>query len=231
MRVPVLVILGDPSLRESIAHGLRREGMEVSEAETPPSGLALARRTRPALVLLDAGYEKVPSLCRCPRDNGEPLLLLLGPGATDLEVVRALEAGVDHFLRLPCSTAELLAHVRALLRRRGGRVGPRPPELQVGDLRVTFSRREVRLAGQPIHLAAKEFDILAILAENAGRRVVSRADLLRAVWPGEQAVKSTTLDVHIFALRTKLEEDPARPRRIVTVRAVGYRLVEGEERK
>jgi len=229
MRVPVLIIVRDPSLRERIARCLREDGLAVSEAPTALDGLSLARRTRPALVLLDHTHVGTGSnaLYRHLRVAGEPLLLLIGSAGSEAEVVGALEAGADHYLRLPCSGAEVLAHVRALLRRRGGRVGPRPREIRIGDLEISLSRREVTLAGRTVHLAPKEFEILAFLAERAGR-VVSRAELLAAVWPGDQRVKPATLDVHVFTLRTKIEEDPARPQRILTVRAVGYRLVEGE---
>jgi DNA-binding response OmpR family regulator len=229
MRVPVLVIVHDPSLREGIARCLREDGLEVSVAPTPLDGLSLARRTGPALVLLDhsPGGAGSAALYRHLRSAGEPLLLLLGTGGDEAEVVGALEAGADDYLRLPCSGAEILAHVRALLRRRGGRAGPRPREIRVGELQISLPSREVFLAGRAVRLAPKEFAILALLAQRAGR-VVSRADLLRAVWPDEQAVKPATLDVHVFSLRTKIEEDPARPQRILTVRAVGYRLVEEE---
>jgi DNA-binding response OmpR family regulator len=230
MQVPILLILRDPALRVGLARRLREEGLAVSEAETTAAGIRVARQTSPALVLLEHGRSDGTgaALFAYLRPAGEPFILLLGAGASDTEVAAALEAGADDYLRMPCSSNELLAHVRALLRRRGGRASPRPRELRIGDLYLSVPLRQVFLGGRTVHLAPKEFEILRLLAEQAGR-VVTRVDLIREVWPGAQTVKSSTLDVHVFSLRTKLEEDPARPKWILTVRAVGYRLVGAEE--
>lgn len=230
MSVPVLVSVRDAVLREEISRRLRDDGLEVIHFKEALKGVRLARRVRPALIILDQ-LSIDPAGCailRALRRAGEPLLLLLSERGGDVDAVAALEAGADHFLRLPCSAAELQAHARALLRRRRGRTGPLPRELRVGDLCLCLPRRTVTLAGRPVRLAPKEFEILTVLAEHAGR-VVPRADLMRVVWPSGRRVKPSTLDVHIFSLRAKIEQDPAHPSRLLTVRAVGYRLVDGKE--
>ncbi len=225
----VLAIVSDPRPRETIMRHLRKEGMPGIGAASMGEGVVQARRAGPALVLLDRALVvgHTASLCRGLRSEGAPLLLLLAAGGSSAEAVAALEAGVDDYLMLPCSMAELMARIVSLLRRRGDRSAPVAEEIRLGDLSIHFPLRQVTLSGQPIDLAPKEFEILAAPAERAGR-VVAREELIRQVWGAGRAVKRQTLDVYFFSLRAKIEANPERPIRLLTVRGVGYRLVAPE---
>jgi DNA-binding response OmpR family regulator len=150
--------------------------------------------------------------------------MLLAIDGSSADAVAVLEAGADDYVRLPCSMPELVARIFALLRRQRGRPAAAATHLRIGALAIDRPQRQVTLNGRRLSLAPKEFEILAVLAERA-ERVVSREELVRRVWSGERSVKRQTLDVYLFSLRTKIEDDPVRPARLLTVRGVGYRLV------
>jgi len=151
-------------------------------------------------------------------------VLFIGPNEENL-VTRALASGADDYLLLPLRPAELVARVRAVLRRAPHSAGSTSPEervLQVGDVRLDPESHEVTLRAARVHLPLREFELLRLLLENAGI-VLPRATLMNRLWGPSAAVDSTSLEVHVRRLRSKLEDDPADPRRIVTVRGIGYR--------
>jgi len=234
----ILVIEPEVPTAVSLAIGLQEAGFRVLQAADGHHGLQLARAAQPDLVLLDAHLPRMNglTLCRALRNESPvPILLLVDPppaGATHFErashlQVRGLELGADACLVKPVPFRELLARVRALLRRRALNNGNGPPpadRIVVGDIVLDRATRRVWRAGRPVHLRRREFDLLCVLMENAGR-AVPRQELLARVW-GENWVGSPrTLDVHIHWLREKLEEDPAAPRYIQTVRGYGHRLL------
>jgi DNA-binding response OmpR family regulator len=230
MSTLVLAIVSDDPLRETILRHLKKEGLAAIGSASVSDGIATARRAGPALVLLDRTLVEGRSLSICQelRWEGSPLVLLLASGGSSADAVTALEAGADDYVLLPCSMAELMARIASLLRRRSSRTASSANEIRVGDLAISLPRRQVTLHGEPVSLAPKEFEILAALARRADR-VVSREELVRLVWNVGRPVKRQTLDVYLFSLRSKIEDNPEHPARLLTVRGVGYRLIVPEE--
>ncbi len=220
--VKVLVVEDDPAVRSSLVRSLTFEGYEVVTAADGEAGLAAVARDRPDVVVLDLGLPRVDGLevCRRLRARGDdvPILVLTARGTLGDRVV-GLDAGADDYLPKPFALEELLARLRALVRRalatdEAGQV------LAVGDLRVDLRSREVSRAGRPITLTRTEYELLAVLAAHP-RQVLSRAQLLRDVWGFDFDPTSNTLEVYIGYLRRKTEEGGL-PRLIHTVRGVGY---------
>lgn len=220
--VKVLVVEDDPAVRSSLVRSLQFEGYEVSTAADGEAGLAAVADDRPDVVVLDLGLPRVDGLevCRRLRARGDdvPILVLTARGALSDRVV-GLDAGADDYLPKPFALEELLARLRALVRRaratdEAGQV------LAVEDLRVDLRSREVTRAGRPITLTRTEYELLAVLAAHP-RQVLSRAQLLREVWGFDFDPTSNTLEVYIGYLRRKTE-DGGLPRLIHTVRGVGY---------
>jgi DNA-binding response OmpR family regulator len=231
MNAIVVAILPDAPLRDAVTRHLSGDArITLVSSASLDEGWALIRVRQPSLVIMSRrpGEDGVGSICEELRRHGRPLILCLAPGGDDAHAAAVLEAGADHYLALPCSGPELLARIRALLRRQQAALRSRPEEAHVGDLSVHFGLRRVLLAGKTIHLPPKEFELLAALAEQPGR-VVRRETLVPRIWGAGAKVKAATLDVHVCALRSKIEREPSRPRRLLTVRGVGYRLVDGEE--
>ena len=233
----VLVIEDNPDLAFGLRNNLEIEGYEVTVAGDGPSGLARALETNPDLVVLDLmlpGMEGFRVL-RALREQGRqvPVLMLTARGE-EADKVRGLSLGADDYVTKPFGVLELLARVKALLRRAGAGAGvgangdgraapPRPAPQKFGDVEVDASTRSVTRAGETVPLAPLEFDLLVALLRRDGA-VVSRLDLLREVWGYRAVVVTRTVDTHIAELRRKLESDPASPRHILTVRKTGYRL-------
>ncbi len=221
----VLVVEDDPTLREVLAYNLRQAGYEVFEAATGPQGLFYIREKAPDLVVLDIMLPGLDgfTLTRQIREEGHRVpLLILTARSDEIDRVLGLELGADDYLTKPFSMREFLARVKALLRRIRSEA-PGESVLTFGDLVIDTVRHEVRRGGKPLHLKPKEYDLLLFLARNRGR-VLSRALLLERVWGWDFEGGSRTVDVHIRRLRAKIEPDPNRPSRIVTVRGVGYRF-------
>jgi DNA-binding response OmpR family regulator len=227
----ILVVDDEPTVREMVGLNLRADGHAVVFASRGDEALDLARATDPDLVVLDVmlpgrdGLEVV----RILREESTVPILLLSARDEEMDRVTGLEVGADDYLTKPFAMRELLARVRAMLRRRRMAAPPEPGmpaggELVVGDVVVDPPRHEATVRGEPLTLTAKEFGLLAYLARNPGI-VLSREALLREVWGYDHPMDTRTIDVHISALRHKVEEDPAHPRRILTVRGRGYRLV------
>lgn len=221
----------EPSLVDTIRYNLKREGHEVSVAYDGLEALEVARRLRPDLIVLDVMLPKLDGfeVCRTLRSETTSPILMLTAKASEIDKVVGLEIGADDYLAKPFSFRELLARVRASLRRvQMLRAEPRPAtpaeeQLTAGDLVVDLARHEVTRAGRPIALKPKEFDLLAYLMRNRGR-VLTRDILLQNLWGYEYDGGTRTVDVHIRGLREKIEADPSHPELIQTVRGVGYRF-------
>ena len=222
----ILLIEDNRDYARTLSANLEREGYEVSVAATGVDGLDLAKRTEPDLIILDLmlpamnGFTVLQRL----RDEGRnaPVLIMTALG-TEEEKLRGFGLGADDYVVKPCGLLEILARVRALLKRATGTAARPRTEVDVGDLTIDFGARVVRRAGLEITLRPKEFDLLAALVRHRGR-VVSRADLLREVWGYAPGTESRTVETHLAALRERLGDDPQAPRYIVTVRRAGYRL-------
>jgi two-component system, OmpR family, alkaline phosphatase synthesis response regulator PhoP len=228
----ILVIEDNPDLAFGLRNNLEIEGYEVSVAGDGPSGLARALETTPDLVVLDLMLPGMDGfrVLRAMREQGRqmPVLMLTARGE-EADKVRGLSLGADDYVTKPFGVLELLARVKALLRRTGagsgdGQAAPaRAAPQRFGEVEVDASTRSVTRAGESVPLAPLEFDLLVALLRRDGA-VVSRLDLLREVWGYRAVVVTRTVDTHIAELRRKLEHDPATPRHILTVRKTGYRL-------
>ncbi|WP_322800870.1 response regulator transcription factor [Thermoflexus sp.] len=224
----ILLIDDDALLRRSLAFSLEQAGFEVHTAATAEEGLAIAARERPDLVLLDIGLpgmDGLEALRRFREILGLPVIFLTAR-RRELDQVVGLELGADDYITKPFDTDVLIARIRAVLRRirSSPMVSSTPSPLVVGDLVIDPAARTVMVAGRMVSLTPKEFDLLYTLAL-APNRVLPTEMLLNQVWGAEYAGQPETLYVHIRWLREKIEEDPEHPRRILTVRGVGYKLV------
>ena len=224
----ILVVEDDLAILRGLKDNLEFESYEVLTAEDGERGYAILKEKKPDLVILDlmlpkmSGYE----LCRKVRNEGitTPILMLTARGE-EKDRVAGLDEGADDYVTKPFSVPELLARVRALIRRvELTKTGDLPAELRFDDVSVDFRRYEARKSGKKVEMSRKEFGILRLLAARAGE-VVRREELLDEVWGYDQYPTTRTVDNHIAFLRGKLEEDPANPRRLITVYGVGYRLV------
>jgi DNA-binding response OmpR family regulator len=231
----VLVVEDDAALREMLTYNLTRQGYQIQSAGDGFQALQMARSDTPALIILDImlpgidGFE----VCRLLRKEISVPILMLTARDEDVDKVVGLEMGADDYMTKPFSMRELLARVKALLRRvrliheeiSGNGAGAVKPEetLNFTDLIIDQARREVRLDGKPVRLKPKDYELLLFLARNKGI-ALSRDLILERVWGWEYDGSSRTVDVHVRWLREKLEPDPAAARRIVTVRGIGYRF-------
>jgi DNA-binding response OmpR family regulator len=219
----VLLVEDDAAIADPLARALKREGYDVDVYGDGPSALAGAEAGAD-LVVLDLGLPGMDGLevCRQMRSGGSAVpVLVLTARADEVDTVVGLDAGADDYVTKPFRLAELLARVRALLRR-GGVEADRPP-----SVRIDQQGRRAFLDDQELALTAKEFDVLRVLVREAGR-VVPREQLLREVWAERWLGSTKTLDMHISWLRRKLGDDVANPRFIKTVRGVGFRFERGD---
>jgi DNA-binding response OmpR family regulator len=227
MAANILLIDDDSLLRRSLAFNLERAGYRAATADSAETALAMAQRHRPDLVILDIGLPGMDGL-EALRHFEERLavpVIFLSARHRELDQVLGLELGADDYITKPFDLDVLLARIKAVLRRtqRGSNRGSAPVVLQAGDLTIDPTAHTVTLAGRAIELPPREFDLLYVLASEAGH-VVSADTLLAQVWGPEYAGEPQVVYVHIRWLREKLEEDPQHPRRIVTMRGVGYKL-------
>lgn len=218
----LLIVEDDQTLRETLAYNLTREGYEVIEAGTGVAALDLAREHKPDLVLLDVMLPELDGLtvCRALRHETEVPIVLLTARSGEVDRIIGLDSGADDYIVKPFSLGELLARLRAVLRR-----GHREPatKLESGDVTLDLVGHRVFRAGKQLNLAPKEFDLLAELIRHRGA-VLTRDLLLQRVWGFDFGGDTRTVDVHIRWLREKIEDDPANPHRIETVRGLGYRF-------
>jgi DNA-binding response OmpR family regulator len=227
----ILFVEDEPSISDPFSRALEREGFEVVVAKTAREALALADRMEFDLVLLDLTLPDGDGrdVARELRRQGDMPIVMLTARGTETDKIVGLELGADDYVVKPFSGAEVIARIRAVLRRARREPSAEEP-LDVGELRIDFGSRQAALAGAPLELSRKEFDLLAELARNAGR-VVSREDLMARVWDENWFGSTKTLDTHVGWLRRKLGDDTAAPRYLHTVRGVGFRLGEpGETR-
>jgi len=229
----VLLVEDEPTLVETLSYNLVRQGYAVVTAMDGRSALELARRELPDIILLDVMLPELDGIevCRILRQEMAVPIIMLTARDEEIDKVVGLEVGADDYITKPFSMRELMARVKANLRRvrltrqesEADIPGDGSERLVVGDIVVDLARREVLLGGAPVALTPREFDLLAFLARNRGL-VLSRDLILERVWGWDYAGGTRTVDVHIRGLREKLETDPARPTRILTVRGTGYRL-------
>jgi DNA-binding response OmpR family regulator len=227
--ITILVIEDDDRIAEPLIFGLRREGYAVLRASDGRQGLDLARTRRPQLLLLDVMLPGMDGfdLCRALRQQSAVPIIMLTARGEEMERVMGLELGADDYIVKPFSFKELLARVRAVLRRRTGDQEPTGPDerLVIGDITLDRMSRQVWRRGRIVGLRQREFEMLVVLMERVDR-ALSRQELLDLVWGPRWVGDPRTVDVHIRWLREKLEDDPASPRFIHTVRGYGYRLVD-----
>ena len=222
----ILLVEDNPDLAFGLRNNLEIEGHRVSVAEDGPTGLEQARALRPDLLILDLmlpgmdGYRVLRAL----REEGNPVpVLILTARGDEGDKVRGFRLGADDYVTKPFGVLELLARVEALLRRAGGAVVDASPVERFGSVEIHPESRVVLRSGEPIPLAPKEYDLLLALIRRRGA-VASRVDLMKEVWGHRAVVVSRTVDTHVAELRRKLEDDPADPRHILTVRKAGYRF-------
>ena len=225
----VLVVDDEPVLVDTIRYNLRHEGYEVHVASDGQEALRIAQAATPDLVVLDLMLPGVSGLEVCRqlrRDSTVPILMLTAKD-DEVDKIVGLEVGADDYMTKPFSMRELLARVRAMLRRsrmqtQSGESGAARP-VRADDLEVDPLQRRVTLRSESLHLKPKEFDLLVYLMQHRGR-VLTRDQLLERVWGYAFGGDTRTVDVHIRWLREKIEQDPGSPRRLETVRGVGYRF-------
>lgn len=218
----LLLVEDDQTLRETLAYNLTRERYTVIETDNGVTALDLARTQHPDLIVLDVMLPGLDGLtvCRTLRREMEVPIVLLTARSGEVDRIVGLDTGADDYIVKPFSLGELLARLRAVLRR-----GRREPEmkLQAGDLTLDLVSHRAWRGGQPLNLTPKEFDLLAELMRHRGA-VLTRDLLLQRVWGFDFDGDTRTVDVHIRWLREKIEDDPAHPQRIETVRGLGYRF-------
>jgi two-component system response regulator RegX3 len=214
----------EESIAEPLAYMLRAEGFEVTLAATGPDGLLAFDRGGADLVLLDLMLPGMSGtdVCRELRTRSAVPVIMLTARDTELDKVVGLELGADDYVTKPFSHRELIARIRAVLRRQ---VGSQQADsaLEVGPIRMDVERHLVTVRGEPVSLPLKEFDLLELLMRNAGR-VLTRGQLIDRVWGSDYVGDTKTLDVHVKRLRAKIEPDPGSPAHLVTVRGLGYKL-------
>lgn len=219
----VLIIEDEFSYRDALSFLLEKEGFEVVTAADGVTGLSEFDSKGADLVLLDLMMPGMGGLevCRELRQRSEVPVIMLTARGDEVDKVVGLELGADDYLTKPFSHRELLARIRAVLRR-SQNTAETADILAVGDVRMNIDRHEVTLNGEPIQLALKEFQLLEMLLRNAGR-VLTRTQLISRVWGDDYVGDTKTLDVHIKRLRSKIETDPSNPQHLLTVRGLGYR--------
>jgi DNA-binding response OmpR family regulator len=226
----ILVVDDEPTIREVVGLYLRRDGFTVDVAEDGTTALTMVARDRPDLIILDLMLPGIDGLefTKQVRQTGSLPIIMLTARSEEIDRVLGLELGADDYVTKPFSPRELVARVRAVLRRSQAAAGSIPTEaLQVpivaGDLRIDPSAHSVTLADRPLSLTLREYELLLFLARRPGQ-VFTREQLLDHVWGYTFASDASTVTVHIRRLREKIEDDPAAPRRIQTVWGVGYKF-------
>jgi two-component system response regulator RegX3 len=224
----ILVVEDEDSFVEALTVGLKREGFRVQVARDGAEALDVFDAVKPDLVLLDVMLPKVSGIDVCRelrRRSSVPIIMVTAKGG-EIDTVVGLEVGADDYVTKPYRLRELVARMRAVLRRRGTETAAAAvangEALRVGDVALDPERHEVEIRGATVQLPLKEFELLEILLANAGR-VLPRETLIDRVWGTDYVGDTKTLDVHVKRLRAKVEHDPAVPTRIVTIRGLGYK--------
>ena len=221
----VLVVEDEESFSDALSYMLRREGFEVAVAGTGPDALSEFDRSGADLVLLDLMLPGLSGteVCRTLRQRSSVPVIMLTARDSEIDKVVGLEIGADDYVTKPYSSRELLARIKAVLRRLAEPEELLSPTLESGPVRMDVERHTVTVGGVSTPLPLKEFELLEMLLRNAGR-VLTRIQLMDRVWGSDYIGDTKTLDVHIKRLRAKIEPDPTNPRHIVTVRGLGYKF-------
>lgn len=221
----VLVVEDEESYSDALSYMLRKEGFEVAVAPTGTVALETFDRTGADLVLLDLMLPGLSGteVCRTLRQKSNVPVIMLTAKDSEIDKVVGLELGADDYVTKPFSSRELVARIRAVLRRRGEDEVVLPAALEAGPVRMDVERHVVTVRGDNVQLPLKEFELLEVLLRNAGR-VLTRMQLIDRVWGADYVGDTKTLDVHVKRLRAKIEADPGNPRYIVTVRGLGYKF-------
>jgi two-component system, OmpR family, response regulator RegX3 len=221
----LLVVEDEESIVDALSYMLRKEGFEVAVANAGPAALDEMDRSGADLVLLDLMLPGLPGteVCRQLRQRSNVPVIMLTAKDSEVDKVVGLELGADDYVTKPFSSRELVARIRAVLRRRGEPEELLSATLEAGPVRMDVDRHVVTVDGTAVQLPLKEFELLELLLRNAGR-VLTRMQLIDRVWGSDYVGDTKTLDVHIKRLRAKIEPDPSTPRYIVTVRGLGYKF-------
>jgi two-component system, OmpR family, response regulator RegX3 len=223
----VLVVEDEESFSDALSYMLRKEGFEVSVAATGTSALTEFDRTGADIVLLDLMLPEMSGteVCRQLRSRSHVPIIMVTARDSEIDKVVGLEIGADDYVTKPYSPRELVARIRAVLRRNlgGDPAELSPPTLTAGPVRMDVERHVVTVSGTVVPLPLKEFELLEMLLRNAGR-VLTRGQLIDRVWGADYVGDTKTLDVHVKRLRSKIEPEPSTPRYIVTVRGLGYKF-------
>jgi two-component system response regulator RegX3 len=221
----ILIVEDEVSFSDPLSYLLKKEGYDVAVAETGPDGLAEFDKNGADLVLLDLmlpGLSGV-DVCRALRQRSSVPVIMLTAKDSEIDKVVGLEIGADDYVTKPYSSRELLARVKAVLRRLAEPEDLLPSTLEAGPVRMDVERHTVSVQGRSASLPLKEFELLEMLLRNSGR-VLTRMQLIDRVWGSDYVGDTKTLDVHVKRLRAKIEPDPANPVHIVTVRGLGYKF-------
>ncbi len=221
----VLVVEDEESFSDALSYMLRKEGFEVEVCPTGPDALDAFDRNGADLVLLDLMLPGLPGteVCRTLRQRSNVPVIMLTAKDAEVDKVVGLELGADDYVTKPFSSRELVARIRAVLRRQGDTEEAPTATLEAGPVRMDVDRHVVTVRGNQVQLPLKEFELLEVLLRNADR-VLTRMQLIDRVWGVDYVGDTKTLDVHVKRLRAKVELDPASPRHIVTVRGLGYKF-------
>lgn len=221
----ILIVEDEPSLSDPLAFLLGREGYETAIAADGPAAIAEFDRNGADLVLLDLMLPGLPGteVCRELRTRSSVPIIMLTAKDSEVDIVVGLELGADDYVTKPYSTRELLARIRAVLRRRVETEDDDEAVLEAGSVRMDVERHTVSVDGAPVAMPLKEFELLELLLRNAGR-VLTRGQLIDRVWGVDYFGDTKTLDVHIKRIRSKIEKSPSEPVMLVTVRGLGYRF-------
>jgi two-component system response regulator RegX3 len=221
----LLVVEDEESISEPLAYMLSREGFDVAVAGTGPSALDEFARTGADLVLLDLMLPGLSGteVCRTLRASSSVPIIMLTARDSEVDKVVGLELGADDYVTKPFSHRELVARIRAVLRRRAEPEAAPTTELAAGPVRMDVDRHLVTVAGEPVQLPLKEFELLELLLRNVGR-VLTRQQLIDRVWGADYVGDTKTLDVHVKRLRAKIEPEPGSPVHLQTVRGLGYKF-------
>jgi two-component system response regulator RegX3 len=226
----VLVVEDEESIAEPLAAALEREGFSTMVAATAADAVEAFRSRSPDLILLDVMLPDGDGrdVLRQIRSSSRIPVIMLTARGEEMDRIIGLELGADNYVAKPFSAAELVARIRAVLRRTAAPAPTGQSALEIGDVRVDLDTREVTKGEKPVQLTLKEFELLRMLMEEAGK-VVRRTELMDEIWDPNWYGSMKTLDVHVSSLRKKIGDDPAEPRYIKTVRGVGFRFASSEE--
>ncbi len=223
----VLLVEDEDAFIDALTVGLRREGFVIEVAHDGAEALDMFDAVAPDLVLLDVMLPTVSGIdvCRELRKRSDVPIIMVTAKSAEIDTVVGLEVGADDYVTKPYRLRELVARMRAVLRRRttGGDPAATSEEvLRIGDVELDHERHEVTVRGEAVNLPLKEFELLSLLMENAGR-VLPRGTLIDRIWGSDYVGDTKTLDVHVKRVRSKIEDDPSQPTRIVTIRGLGYK--------